>query len=258
MSKSSAVLRESQPESWVRAQVMPFVLFMGILLLLQLGSELFQWDHPAAPWWRRWPEQWVYPLQTLVCLVYLFRHWRYYEFDWNLRWGLIGVMFGALGIACWLLPTTLYDHWKLSGEPEGWLKWLGIQKRSEGFDPGVFLHPAAYGFSLVMRFIRAAIVVALVEEIFWRGFLMRFLADRDGDYWKVPFGKHTWLAFVVCTLAFTIAHAPVDYAGALVYGTLTYVLCVWSKNLGACVIMHATANFLMGCYIMAYGKFGLW
>jgi hypothetical protein len=33
---------------------------------------------------------------------------------------------------------------------------------------------------------------------------------------------------------------------------------VRSKNLGACVIMHATANFLMGCYIMAYGKYGLW
>ena len=55
-----------------------------------------------------------------------------------------------------------------------------------------------------------------------------------------------------------LAHAPVDYAGAFVYGSLTYLLCVWSKNLGACVIMHATANLLMGLYIMAYGKYGLW
>jgi hypothetical protein len=55
-----------------------------------------------------------------------------------------------------------------------------------------------------------------------------------------------------------LAHAPVDWAGALVFGSLTYGLCVWSKNLGACVVMHAVANFLMGVYVMAYGKYGLW
>ncbi len=258
MSDRSQSLRLYDPRGWVNAHVRPFVLFMGILLLLQFTGDFFQWDHPAASWWRRWPEQWVYPLQTLICLGYLLRHWRYYEFHWNFRWALVGAIFGVSGIACWLLPTTLYDRWELEGETTDWMKWLGIQERKVGFDPGVFTNPAAYGFSLVMRFLRATVVVALIEEIFWRGFLMRFLANRDGDYWKVPFGKHNWLSYVVCTLAFTIAHAPIDYAGALVYGTLTYLLCVWSKNLGACVVMHATANFLMGCYIMAYGKYGLW
>lgn len=258
MSKQADVLRVKEPAAWARAHVTPFVIFMSLVLLLQFGGELFKWDHPAAPWWRRWPEQWVYPIQTLVCLVYLIRHWRYYEFHWNLKWLLVGVLFGAVGIGLWLLPTTLYDRWQLTGETTGMLKWFGVQKRVDGFDPGVFDHAASYWFSLVMRFIRAAVVVALIEEIFWRGFLMRFIADMDGNYWKRAFGQHSWRAYAVCTVAFTIAHLPVDYAGALVYGSLTYVLCVWSKNLGACVMMHATANFLMGCYIMAYGKFGLW
>jgi uncharacterized protein len=258
MTANTEPLRLKDSKGWVRAHVMPFVIFMGIMMLLQIAGEWFQWDHPAAPWWRRWPEQWVYPLQTVICLGYLITKWRYYEFQWNLRWALAGIAFGAMGITLWLLPTMLYDRWNLSGETEGWMKWLGIQERKEGFDPHVFGNETAYHFSLVMRFLRAAVVVALIEEIFWRGFLMRFLADRDGDYWKQPFGKHTPLAFVVCTLAFMIAHAPVDYAGALVYGSLTYALCVWSKNLCACVIMHATANFLMGCFIMAYGKYGLW
>jgi membrane protease YdiL (CAAX protease family) len=80
----------------------------------------------------------------------------------------------------------------------------------------------------------------------------------DGSYWKLAFGVHSTKIMLVTTLAFTFAHAPVDYAGAICYGLLTYLLYVRSKNLGACVIMHATANFLMGCYIMAYGKYGLW
>ena len=55
-----------------------------------------------------------------------------------------------------------------------------------------------------------------------------------------------------------LAHAPIDYAGAFVYGSLTYLLCVWSRNLGACVVMHFIANLLMGLYAMQTGKYGLW
>lgn len=258
MSDQADQLRVSEPGKWARAHVFPFVLFMVMLLALQFGGEFFKWDHPASPWWRRWPEQWVYPLQSILCLVFLVKNWRYYEFRWNAKWSLLGVMFGAVGIGFWLLPTVVYDRLGLTGETQGWLKWLGVQQRIDGFDPHVFSGPAAFWSSLILRFVRAAIVVALIEEIFWRGFLMRFMADRDGSYWLQPFGHHTWSGFAVCTLAFTIAHAPVDYAGALIYGSLTYLLCIWSKNLGACVIMHATANFLMGCFIMAYGKYGLW
>ncbi|MFN9025238.1 MAG: type II CAAX prenyl endopeptidase Rce1 family protein, partial [Akkermansiaceae bacterium] len=90
------------------------------------------------------------------------------------------------------------------------------------------------------------------------GFVMRFCMDWEGNYWKQPFGRAHWKSYFIVTLLFMFAHAPVDWAGALVYGSLTYGLCVWSKNLGACVVMHAVANFLMGVYAMAYEKYGLW
>jgi CAAX prenyl protease-like protein len=146
----------------------------------------------------------------------------------------------------------------LKEETSGILKILGVTQRDVGFDPGIFKNPLAYWTSLSFRFFRAAVIVALVEEIFWRGFLMRFVCDWEGDYWKQPFGRATWLSYLVVTGLFMAAHAPVDYAAALIYGSLTYLLCVWSKNLGACVIMHGTANFLMGLYIMKTGHYGLW
>jgi hypothetical protein len=40
------------------------------------------------------------------------------------------------------------------------------------------------------------------------------------------------------TVLFLLVQAPVDYAGVFVYGSLTYLLCIWSKNLGACVVMR--------------------
>lgn len=253
-----AAVDPKSPERLTLAHVVPFGVFMVFLILYQLAASIFTWDHPAAPWWKQDVAQWVYPLQTIATLACLIYFWKSYTFNWSLKWSLVGVVFGAVGIGFWLLPTTLYDAWGLSGEVEGWKKWLGIVQRDDGFDPGMFEHPAAYWASLFMRFLRAAVIVALVEEIFWRGFVMRFCLDWEGDYWKQPFGRAHWLSYLIVTGLFVVAHGAVDRPAAFIYGSLTYLLCVWSKNLGACVIMHAVANFLMGAYIMAYGKYGLW
>lgn len=250
--------QKHDPEELTRAHVFPFVAFMSFMLVLMVLGYAIEWKHPDAPWWRQDPAQFVYPLQTLVALGFVIYYWRSYTFNWSLRWSLVGIVFGAVGIGFWLLPSMLYDAWGLTGKTDGLLKTFGVTERNEGFDPGLFEHPAAYWSSLVLRFFRAVIVVALVEEIFWRGFVMRFALDWEGDYWKQPFGRHRWISYLIVTGLFMTAHASIDYAGAFVYGSMTYFLCVWSKNLGACVVMHATANLLMGLYIMATGKYGLW
>ncbi|MBC8128514.1 MAG: CAAX prenyl protease-related protein [Gloeobacteraceae cyanobacterium ES-bin-144] len=253
--------KESQPvdsERLTRAHVMPFVVFMLFMIVLQFVAAKIEWKHPEAPWWRQDPAQLIYPIQSFVTLGFLIRFWRNYTFSWSVKWALAGIVFGVIGIGFWLLPTVLYDAWGMTGKSEGVYKLLGFAERKEGFDPGIFESPYAYWTSLILRFFRAVVIVALVEEIFWRGFLMRFVCDWEGDYWKQPFGRAHWKSYVIVTGMFMLAHSPVDYAGAFIYGSLTWLLCVWSKNLGACVIMHATANLLMGIYIMNSGKYGLW
>jgi CAAX prenyl protease-like protein len=246
------------PARLTRAHVTPFAVFMGFMVVLELVARMLEWKHPDAPWWRQDPAHFIYPVQTLVTLALLVHYWKNYTFSWSWQWNLTAVLFGVVGIACWLLPTALYDHWGLTGNTSGMLKLLGVAARTDGFDPGIFSHPAAWWTAVIFRFLRAVVVVALVEEIFWRGFLMRFVCAWDGDCWQQPFGRATWKSYLIITGLFMAAHAPTDYAAAFVFGSLTYLLCVWSKSLGACVVMHATANLLMGLYIMAYGKFGLW
>ena len=251
-------LRLGNPDQWVRRHVVPFAVFMGFLLVLQLAGSFFQSDLPSDPWWRKHPEHWVYPVQTVICLFLLLRWWRSYEFRWDLKWSLVGVLCGAVGIGFWLLPTDLHD--RLGVEGEGWWTWLGVKPRLSGFDPSDAFDEGglAWWTALVLRFVRAVVVVALVEEIFWRSYLMRLVDDWDGDYWKGAFGKFSWRSYGLVTGAFMVAHSPSDYVGALAYGSLTYFLCVWSRNLGACVVMHAVANGLMGWYILETGKTGLW
>jgi CAAX prenyl protease-like protein len=235
------------PARLTRAHVLPFAVFMGFLLLLQIAIQAgLAWNHPEAPWWRRNPAYFIYPVQTLVVLALLVRYWRHYTFDWSWKWGLAGVVFGAVGIGFWLLPSMLYDHLGLTGRPDGIAGMLGVLPRREGFDPTVFDHPAAWWTVVLMRFLRAVVVVALLEEIFWRGFMMRFVCDWEGDFWKQPFGKARWRSYLIVTALFVMAHTAPDRPAAFVYGSLT------------CVVMHATANLLMCLHIMATGKYGLW
>ena len=101
------------------------------------------------------------------------------------------------------------------------------------------------------------VVVALVEELFWRGYLMRLMVNLDHP-WKIPFGTHSWKAYWVTTLCFMAVHQPVDYCGAVIYGSLAYLLAVWQKNLCAVIVMHAVANALLGWAALEWGKYGLW
>lgn len=157
---------------------------------------------------------------------------------------------------------------RLPGGPDAWFghpEWpwyrylLGIDARPEGFDPSAVFAPGSWSWltALALRFFRAVIVVAVVEELFWRGYLMRFLVNPDHP-WKVPFGTHSWKAYWITTLCFMAVHQPVDYCGAFIYGSLAYLLAVWQKNLCAVIVMHAVANALLGWAALEWGKCGLW
>ena len=71
------------PDRLTKAHIVPFAVFMVFLILLQLCASLFGWDHPSAPWWQKDVAYWIYPLQTIACIVVLAYFWRSYRFDWS-------------------------------------------------------------------------------------------------------------------------------------------------------------------------------
>lgn len=239
----------------VAAHVVPLAVFMLIGALQPLvGVENLQ-----LAWWRHAPEHWIYPLQTLVAggLLLAFRS-HYQLAPWRSLGWAVGL--GMLGIVWWCGPALLYENLAASGTkvPE-WMEWLGLAERKDGFDPSLFEgRGAGYAVVVLMRFIRMVVVVPLIEEIFWRGFLMRYVQADGDDFRKVPFGRHDWRTFAIVTGCFMAAHAPVDWAGALGFGALMYWLTVKSRSLGACVVMHAVANLLLGIYVMWTRQWGFW
>ncbi len=237
------------------AHVLPLFAFMAMSEL----AGLVRIENPALPWYRSAPEHWVFPLQCLVigALLYSFRFW-YKLAPWRGLW-LASVM-GVVGIAIWITPGALYELWAGPGvTPPDWWEWLGIVERRQGFDPTIFgSDTAAYGTTVMLRFVRMVVIVPLVEELFWRGFLMRYVQAGERAFTTVPFGRHSWASFWITTVAVTLVHHPEDYAAAFLWGALVYYVAVKTKSLGACVWMHAVGNLLLGLHVMNTQMWGYW
>lgn len=233
------------------AYVGPFVAFM----VLQTLVSYFKVNNPQLPWWKAGPEHWVYPLQTVICLGLVAFWWKNYQFrPLTKSQMLLGALVGVIGIALWILPAEIFRRYGIEN------RWLGLVSRDEpGFDPRMLEgSPVAYWASLVMRFIRMTIAVAILEELMMRGFLWRYLANLNGDFWRLPIGIWRPLGVFGSLLAFTIGHGIPDLLACLVYGVLISWLAWRTQSLGACVICHGVSNFILGAYVMKTGQFGFW
>ncbi len=234
--------------------VAPFILFLAFLIL----PDLFAVRNPELPWWRHAPELWIYPLQTLACLALLAYFWKRYSFR-PFRGFILATCLGLAGFAIWIAPSSLAGPLGIAPGAPGLWTWLGFDLRTGGFDPTHFEEDSfAFLFTLAMRLIRMVICVPLIEEIFWRGFLMRIAADPHLPFHRTPFGTHSWRAFTVTTVAFVAVHHHVDFIAAAVFGSLVYFVAVRTQSLAACILMHAVANLALGSYIITTRQWGFW
>jgi len=214
--------------------------FLGFLLVFVLGEAVGRLGDGEAFWMESAPRYWVFPLQTLVSGVLLAQGWRLLEWRVPRHW-LSAFAVGAIALALWIAPQ----------------EWLGFPPRKEGFDPEFFGASGwPYALNLGVRFLRLAIVVPLIEEVFWRGFLLRYLIDEH--FTRIPFGTFSWKSFGIVSVAFCFEHSPPDWPAALATGILYNFLACRTRNLAACVFAHAVTNLLLGIYVLHTRQWGFW
>ncbi len=139
--------------------------------------------------------------------------------------------------------------------------WIGGENRlprigeSEAFSPfAQSLSTSAIWGTIIFRLLGAVIVVPVMEELFWRSFLMRYLIRRD--FYQVPLGTYTHFSFWTVVLLFALEHfriIPAAFAG-IVYGGL---LC-FTGNLWVPIFAHAVTNLALGLYVLYTGSWGFW
>ncbi|HEY1582111.1 MAG TPA: CAAX prenyl protease-related protein [Chthoniobacterales bacterium] len=136
-------------------------------------------------------------------------------------------------------------------------QFLHFPPRTSGFNPETLSGSAVlYWISIAGRFVRLVIIVPLVEEIFWRAFLLRYLISEKFD--SIPFGTFSYLSFVVVSCAFALSHRMADWPAALITGALYNLVAYRTRTLTSCATAHGLTNFALGLWIMATRQWGFW
>ena len=215
-------------------RIVPFVAFMGLLALRGAAPMDGSWGFDA---------RWLYALTLPVVGGLLALWWREYgELARRhlppLRETLLAV---AVGLVVWLLWITLDAPWMQLGEPSA--RFVPVDAA------GARIWPL-----IAVRWFGASLVVPLMEELFWRSFLMRWVESTDFE--AVEARRVGVRAVAVSTLCFMLAH-PL-WLAAIVAGLAYAWLYRRSGRLWSAVIAHAVTNGALGIWVVATRQWQFW
>ncbi len=223
-----AVKRESGQSA---RYVAPFLIF---LLFLAIGPRL-----PI-------PAQWEGALRVGVMAVVCWVCWPR-EIAFRPRYPAAGIAIGVAVFGLWIAPDLLVRGYRESflfsnsviGHLHSSLSTAALR------DPWV----------LVWRTARAVVIVPIVEELFWRGWLMRWLINAE--FQNVPLGSYSPLSFWVTAVLFASEHGPYWDVGLLT-GIIYNLWMIRSKSVSSCILMHAVTNAALSAYVIAAAQWQYW
>ncbi len=202
--------------------VAPFALFIALTAIEPGGTGV---------------RVWTYPVKTVVVAITLVVLWRGLP-PLIVRHSALAGLVGLITFVIWILPEGLYPY---LGTPET-------------FDPFANIAvPWVYGW-IAFRLVGATVVVPIMEEFFWRGFLIRWIINDD--FRKVPMGAFSWPSFLLTTILFASEHNR--WLVGLVAGVAYNLLLYRTKSLYACIVAHGVTNLALAIYVLAAGEWSFW
>ncbi|OAG27452.1 CAAX prenyl protease-related protein [Thermodesulfatator autotrophicus] len=211
-----------------RHYIVPFGLFLALTFLGSYIPSKFHF--------------YLYALKTFSVGFLLF-YWRrkFVELYTSIKAQeiLLALVSGLFVLVCWI-------------GAEGILPTIGTPRVVSPFEetssPGL-----AWSF-IIIRLFGAAVVVPVLEELFWRSFLMRYLIDKD--FHKVPLGAYTHFSFWTIAILFALEHFRIfpGFLAGVVYGSL---LC-YTRNIWGPILSHVVTNLGLGLYVLFTGQWIFW
>ncbi len=109
---------------------------------------------------------------------------------------------------------------------------------------------------ILLRFLRAALIVPIVEELFWRGWLPRWI-DASDDFRRRPLGAFTTFSFAATVILFGMEHGPfwdVGIAAGIIYNWWM----IKTRSLGDLIWCHAVTNACLSGWVVLAGQWQYW
>ena len=194
------------------ARILPFAVYLSFLAVAQIVWWISS-SSGTPPTGTVHIEMWLYPIKTVAVLGLLLFFWPQYR---ELKETIVnGAGEAALtvivGLLVYLAWVRMDWSWAMQGDGTA----AGYDPFRAGTGPGIVL--------AVIRIFGASIVVPVMEELFWRSFLIRYLINSKFE--SIPLGTFSLFSFVATVVLFGLEHdlwlagmmAGVAYTGLLYY-----------------------------------------
>jgi CAAX prenyl protease-like protein len=213
------------------ARILPFLTYVFFIFA---GDMLERLGYAPASL------RWLYPAKIAAVALVLAIFWRQYEELRSARLSpTVALVAVAAGVAVLALWISLSAPWMIVGSPTG-------------YDPrvdGRIDWPLA-----LVRIGGAALLVPVMEELFWRSFLMRWI--EAADFQSVDPAQLGFKSFVITIVLFGFEHNLwlAGIVAGLVYGWLyRRHRTLWSP-----VLAHGVTNGLLGAWVVSTGNWSYW
>jgi exosortase E/protease (VPEID-CTERM system) len=199
----------------------PFIVLLGVGILSRALSGRFEM---------------LYPLRLVAggVALWLCRP-RLVALNWHWSWR--GTVAGVAVFCLWMLSA----HYLLP------LRDIPAQLTS--------LPPVGRWLWIGSRVVTASLIVPIVEELAYRGYLMRRLTDQQ--FAAVPFERVRYPALIITSVLFGLGHGTLWLSGTaagLVFGWIA----IRRGSIGEAVAAHVTSNVLIAACVLGFGQWQLW
>lgn len=228
---ASSALPSWKERQGTLAYVLPFVIFLAFL---GVSSQHWLPASSEAPIW--------FIVMAVVC-------WFCWpsELPIRPRYAAASVAIGILVFLIWIAPDQLIPNYR--SHP---LFSNSIMGRVHSSLPAEELGNHSV---LFWRTARAVIIVPIVEELFWRAWLMRWLIDSN--FRKVALGSYSVISFWLTAILFASEHGPYWDVG-LITGAIYNAWMIRTKSTADCILMHAVTNCALSLYVVATSQWQYW
>ncbi|CUI08217.1 CAAX prenyl protease-related protein [Massilia sp. P8910] len=213
------------------ARILPFLVYIFFIIAVDVLTRLGV-DAKAL--------RWMYALKIGAVLATLAWFRRDYTELHSWRLGApaaaVAVIVGVVVLVLWV---SLNADWMVIGAPDGFnpttggrIDWLMVAVRIAG----------------------AALVVPVMEELFWRSFLMRWI---DSDHFEsLDPAQISLKSFVIGVVLFGFEHNL--WLAGIVAGAAYSLLYMKQRSLWSSILAHAVTNGLLGLWIVRTGNWTYW
>ena len=216
----------------ILARSLPFGLY---ILFLAIEGSLPRW----AP---DFDVRWLYPVKAIIVALALAVLWRHYTElkNWRLlpTQFILSILVGVIVLVLWV---NLDASWMLMGD------------MGKGFRP-VDAHGNLDPVLIAFRIMGAALVVPIMEELFWRSFIQRWI--QRPDFVALDPAQIGLRALFIASALFAVEHQ--QWLAGLIAGLAYGWLYIHTRNLWAPILAHAVTNGGLGVYVIVTGRWQFW